>query len=75
MRNALSPQKSWLGMVAAGVFCAGTGQAVAAYVQTDLVSNIAGLATITDPMFWSAMIRSASRTVVCGDTDVMRAPL
>jgi uncharacterized protein (TIGR03118 family) len=63
MRNALSPQKSWLGMVAAaGVFCAGTGQAVAAYVQTNLVSNITGLATITDPLLVNPWGMSRSPT-------------
>jgi uncharacterized protein (TIGR03118 family) len=63
MRNALSPQKSWLGMVAAaGVFCAGTGQAVAAYVQTNLVSNIAGLAALTDPLLVNPWGMSRSPT-------------
>jgi uncharacterized protein (TIGR03118 family) len=63
MRNTLSPQKSWLGMVAAaGVFCAGTGQAVAAYVQTNLVSNIAGLAAITDPLLVNPWGMSRSST-------------
>ena len=35
--------------IAAGVFLVGTGQAHADYFQTNLVSNIPGLATITDP--------------------------
>ncbi len=42
--------KYWLAaVVAAGTFCAGTGQSAAGYVQTNLVSDIAGLATLTDP--------------------------
>jgi hypothetical protein len=37
-------------VIAVGAFCAGTGQALAGYIQTNLVSNIPGLATITDPL-------------------------
>ena len=35
---------------AGGMFCAGAGQALAGYVQTNLVSDIAGLTIITDPL-------------------------
>ena len=51
MTYARSCQKKyWLALVvAAGTFCAGTGPSAAAYVQTNLVSDIPGLATITDP--------------------------
>jgi len=51
MTYARSCQKRyWLAVaVAAGTFCAGTRQSAAAYVQTNLVSDIPGLATLTDP--------------------------
>src|SRR3954470_5519766 len=51
MTYARSCQKKyWLAVVvAAGTFCAGTGQSAAAYIQTNLVSDITGLASITDP--------------------------
>ena len=50
MREAPSLHKFWPALViAVGAFCAGTGQALAGYIQTNLVSNIPGLAIITDP--------------------------
>jgi uncharacterized protein (TIGR03118 family) len=51
MRDAPPRQKFWFALaIAVGGFCAGSGQALAAYVQTDLVSNIPGLATLTEPL-------------------------
>src|SRR4029450_1415947 len=35
-------------LIAIGAFCAEPGQALAGYIQTNLVSDIPGLATITD---------------------------
>jgi uncharacterized protein (TIGR03118 family) len=50
VRHAFSLQKSWLALVVAfGAVGAGSGQALAGYVQTNLVSDVSGLATITDP--------------------------
>ena len=47
---AFVSKKYWLALaVAAGAFCAGTGPSAAAYVQTNLVSDIPDLAAITDP--------------------------
>ena len=41
MRDAPSLHKFWPALViAVGVFCAGTGQALADYIQTNLVSSI-----------------------------------
>src|SRR5207247_10578777 len=45
-----------------GVFCAETGQALACYIQTNLVSNIPGLATITDPLLVNPWGMSRSPT-------------
>jgi uncharacterized protein (TIGR03118 family) len=46
----LVTQRPWLAVttVACGLW-AGTGKSLAAYVQTNLVSDVAGLATITEP--------------------------
>jgi uncharacterized protein (TIGR03118 family) len=48
--------------VAAGAFCAANHDARAAYVQTNLVSDIAGLATITDPLLINPWGMSRSPT-------------
>lgn len=74
--------------IAVGAFYAGTGQALAGYVQTNLVSNIAGLATITDPLlvnpwglsrsptspFWTSNQGTNTSTLyaVTGSTNVSR---
>jgi hypothetical protein len=48
-KGAPSLHKFWLALVIAiGAFCAEPGQALADYIQTNLVSDIPGLATITD---------------------------
>ena len=48
-KDVPSRHKFWLALVIAiGAFCAETGQALASYFQTNLVSDIPGLATITD---------------------------
>jgi len=48
-KGAPSLHKFWLALVIAiGAFCAEPGQALAGYIQTNLVSDIPGLATITD---------------------------
>ena len=48
-KDVPSHHKFWLALVIAiGAFCAETGQALAGYLQTNLVSDIPGLATITD---------------------------
>jgi uncharacterized protein (TIGR03118 family) len=48
MENSL--RRSWLALlVAVGAFAAGSGQSHAGLAQFNLVSDIAGLATITDP--------------------------
>src|SRR5215470_2795747 len=45
-----SRHKFWLALVIAlGALCAETGHAWAGYLQTNLVSDVPGLATITDP--------------------------
>src|SRR5580765_4834448 len=50
MKRSPSCHKFWLALVIAiGAFCAETGQALAGYIQTNLVSDIPGLATITEP--------------------------
>ena len=49
-------------VVAAAALCAIAGQAAANYVQTDLVSDIAGLATITDPELMNSWGLSHSAT-------------
>src|SRR5580765_6500057 len=50
MKHRISLRTSLLAStVAFGAFATGTGQASASYVQTNLVSDIPGLATITDP--------------------------
>lgn len=55
-------RKPWLAlMVAVGASFAATGQSFA-YVQTNLVSNIPGLATITDPLLINPWGISASPT-------------
>src|SRR5437868_13710134 len=49
--HTASLRKHWLAAVIAGAaFGAGMGQAFAAYVQTNLASNIPGLAIITEPL-------------------------
>jgi len=51
VKNRPSCHKFWLAVaIALGVFCVETGQALAGYLQTNLVSDIPGLATITDPL-------------------------
>src|SRR5499426_2612699 len=61
--NGPSHDKFWLALVIAlGVCCAGTGQALAAYLQTNLVSDIPGLATITDPLLVNPWGMSRSST-------------
>src|SRR5262249_5896218 len=51
VKNRPSRHKFWLALVILiGAFCAETGQALAGYLQTNLVSDIPGLATITDPL-------------------------
>src|SRR5499426_4537530 len=61
--NGPSHHKFWLALVIAlGVCCAGTGQALAAYLQTNLVSDIPGLATITDPLLVNPWGMSRSST-------------
>jgi uncharacterized protein (TIGR03118 family) len=49
-------------VIAIGAFCAETGQALAGYIQTNLVSNIPGLATITDPLLVNPWGMSRSST-------------
>ena len=89
MRDAPSLHKFWPALViAVGAFCAGTGQALADYIQTDLVSSIPGLATITDPMllnpwgisrsptspFWTSNQGTSTSTLyaVTGSTNVSK---
>src|SRR5262249_47240700 len=51
VRNGPFRPKFWLAVaIALGALCAETGQALAGYLQTNLVSDIPGLATITDPL-------------------------
>jgi len=73
-------------VIAIGAFWAQTGQALASYIQTNLVSNIPGLATITDPLlvnpwgmsrsptspFWTSNQGTSSATLyaVTGSTTV-----
>jgi len=87
MKDAPSLYKFWLVLVIAiGAFWAQTGQALASYIQTNLVSNIPGLATITDPLlvnpwgmsrsptspFWTSNQGTSSATLyaVTGSTTV-----
>lgn len=89
LRDAPSLHKFWPAlMIAVGAFCAGTGQALASYIQTNLVSNIPGLATITDPLlvnpwgmsrsptspFWTSNqgTNTATLYAVTGSTNVSR---
>ena len=63
MKNASSRHRFWLAvLVAIGAFCAETGQALAGYLQTNLVSDIPGLATITDPLLVNPWGMSRSST-------------
>jgi|SRR5262245_17202348 len=58
-----SRHKFWLALViATGAFCALTGQALAGYLQTNLVSDIPGLASITDPLLINPWGMSRSPT-------------
>ena len=87
MKDGPSHHKFWLALVIAiGVFCAETEQARAGYLQTNLVSDIPGLATITDPQlvnpwgmsrsptspFWTSNqgMNSATLYAVTGSTTV-----
>jgi len=89
LRDTPSLHKFWPAlMIAVGAFCAGTGQALASYIQTNLVSNIPGLATITDPLlvnpwgmsrsptspFWTSNqgTNTATLYAVTGSTNVSR---
>ena len=86
-KDGPSRHKFWLALVIAiGVFCAETEQARAGYLQTNLVSDIPGLATITDPQlvnpwgmsrsptspFWTSNqgMNSATLYAVTGSTTV-----
>src|SRR5438067_6030940 len=61
--DAASLGKSSLALLVVGAaFLSGMGQAVAAYVQTNLVSNIPGLATITEPLLVNPWGTSRSAT-------------
>jgi uncharacterized protein (TIGR03118 family) len=63
VKDAPSLHKFWLALViAVGAFCAETGQALAGYLQTNLVSDIPGLATITDPLLVNPWGMSRSPT-------------
>src|SRR5262249_49798314 len=63
VKNRPSRQKFWLAVaIALGAFCAETGQALAGYLQTTLVSDIPGLATITDPLLVNPWGMSRSPT-------------
>ena len=63
MKDAPWLHRFWLALVIAiGAFCAETGQALAGYIQTNLVSNIPGLATITDPLLVNPWGMSRSPT-------------
>jgi len=86
----LKPPARWLKSLAVSVIvvAAGAASAAAPYVQTDLVSNIPGLATITDPLlvnpwgisrsdtspFWVSNQGSNTATLysVAGSTNVTR---
>ena len=62
-KNRPSRHKFWLAVaIALGAFCAETGQALAGYLQTNLVSDIPGLATITDPLLANPWGMSRSPT-------------
>ena len=62
-KNRPSRHKFWLAVaIALGAFCAETGQALAGYLQTNLVSDIPGLATITDPLLVNPWGMSRSPT-------------
>ena len=81
---------SWLvPLIAIGALCAGTRQSLAVpYVQTNLVSDLAGLATVTDPQlvnpwglsetatspFWTSNqgMNSATLYTVAGGTNVSK---
>ena len=63
VKNRPSRHKFWLAVaIALGAFCAETGQALAGYLQTNLVSDIPGLATITDPLLVNPWGMSRSPT-------------
>ena len=63
VKDGPSRHKFWLALVIAiGAFCAETGQALAGYLQTNLVSDIPGLATITDPLLVNPWGMSRSPT-------------
>jgi len=62
-KNKPSRHKFWLAVaIALGAFCAETGQALAGYLQTNLVSDIPGLAIITDPLLVNPWGMSRSPT-------------
>jgi uncharacterized protein (TIGR03118 family) len=62
-QGAPSLHKFWLALVIAiGAFWTEPGQALAGYIQTNLVSNIPGLATITDPLLVNPWGMSRSST-------------
>ena len=86
--NPVEQKRYWLALViAVAGSCAGAGQSLA-YVQTNLVSDIPGLATITDPLlsnpwgmsrsatspFWTSNQGSTSSTLyaVTGTTNVSK---
>src|SRR5215470_7249182 len=63
VKNRPTRHKFWLVVaIALGAFCAETGQALAGYLQTNLVSDIPGLATITDPLLVNPWGMSRSST-------------
>ena len=63
VKNGPSRLKFWLAVaIALGAFCAETGQALAGYLQTNLVSDIPGLAIITDPLLVNPWGMSRSPT-------------
>jgi uncharacterized protein (TIGR03118 family) len=62
-QGAPSLHKFWLALVIAiGAFWTEPGQALAGYIQTNLVSNIPDLATITDPLLVNPWGMSRSST-------------
>src|SRR5262249_18266005 len=91
VRNGPFRHKFWLAVaMALGALCSETGQALAGYLQTNLVSDIPGLATITDPLlvnpwgmsrsstspFWTSNqgTNSATLYAVTGITTVTQVP-
>ena len=63
VKNRPSRHKFWLAVaIALGALCAETGQALAGYLQTNLVSDIPGLAIITDPLLVNPWGMSRSPT-------------